>query len=130
MTKKNWAMTKYLNAEQVEALRKIDIPTICNLLEMVAPDRRGVGYTTKYLHCVCKVSYFGSLHIAPNRVAAAPQSPAWQAPSARPPFPPVACFPSRFSFNPDLGARRAKPSMSPETSLCSAVTQLCDGSMR
>ena len=45
-------MTKYLNAEQVEALRKIDTPTICNLLEMVAPDRRGVGYTTKYLHCV------------------------------------------------------------------------------
>jgi regulator of RNase E activity RraA len=45
-------MPKYLSADQVEALRKIDTPTICNLLEMVAPDRRGVGYTTKYLHCV------------------------------------------------------------------------------
>jgi regulator of RNase E activity RraA len=44
-------MTKHLNAEQIEALRKIDTPTICNLLEMVAPERRGVGFTTKYLHC-------------------------------------------------------------------------------
>jgi len=44
-------MTKPLNASQIEALRKIDTPTICNLLEMVAPARRGTGFTTKFLHC-------------------------------------------------------------------------------
>ena len=44
-------MTKPLNAKQIEALRKIDTPTICNLLEMVVPSRRGTGFTTKFLHC-------------------------------------------------------------------------------
>ncbi len=45
-------MTKPLDGKQIEALRKIDTPTICNLLEMVAPERRGTGYTTKTLNCV------------------------------------------------------------------------------
>src|SRR5581483_3530743 len=44
-------MTKPLNAKQIEALRKIDTPTICNLLEMVAPERRGWGYTTRTFQC-------------------------------------------------------------------------------
>jgi len=37
--------------EQFEFLRSIDTPTVCNLLEMVAPERRGIGYTVKHLHC-------------------------------------------------------------------------------
>lgn len=45
-------MTKPLNAKEIASLRAIDTPTICNLLEMVAPNRRGIGYTTKQLNCV------------------------------------------------------------------------------
>jgi regulator of RNase E activity RraA len=37
--------------EQFEFLRSIDTPTVCNLVEMVAPERRGHGYTVKHLHC-------------------------------------------------------------------------------
>ena len=44
-------MTKALSAQQIADLRKIDTPTICNLLEIVAPQRRGRGYTTRHLHC-------------------------------------------------------------------------------
>ncbi len=40
-----------LTKEQFEFLRSIDTPTVCNLLEMVAPHRRGMGYTVKHLHC-------------------------------------------------------------------------------
>src|SRR5260221_11906391 len=36
---------------QIEFLRSIDTPTVCNLLEIVAPERRGFGYTVKHLHC-------------------------------------------------------------------------------
>ena len=32
-------------------LRKFDTPTICNALEIVAPERRGYGYTTRPLVC-------------------------------------------------------------------------------
>ena len=39
-------------ARVLARLRAIDTPTICNLLEMVAPNRRGIGYTTKQLNCV------------------------------------------------------------------------------
>src|SRR2546427_4340243 len=34
-----------------EFLRSIDTPTVCNLMEIVAPERRGSGYTVKHLHC-------------------------------------------------------------------------------
>jgi regulator of RNase E activity RraA len=37
--------------EQMEFLRSIDTPTVCNLVEVVAPERRGHGYTIKHLHC-------------------------------------------------------------------------------
>jgi regulator of RNase E activity RraA len=37
--------------EQFEFLRSIDTPTVCNLVEIVAPERRGHGYTVKHLHC-------------------------------------------------------------------------------
>ncbi len=45
-------MTGRPSAEDIEALRDIDTPTICNLLEMVVPERRGYGYTVRHLHCL------------------------------------------------------------------------------
>jgi regulator of RNase E activity RraA len=44
-------MSVTVTAAQFEFLRSIDTPTVCNLLEMVAPERRGHGYTVKHLHC-------------------------------------------------------------------------------
>jgi regulator of RNase E activity RraA len=35
----------------LEFLRSIDTPTVCNLVEMVAPERRGHGYTVRHLDC-------------------------------------------------------------------------------
>ena len=40
-----------LSKAQAEFLRAIDTPTVCNLIEMVAPERRGHGYTVRHLHC-------------------------------------------------------------------------------
>ncbi|MDI3470694.1 MAG: hypothetical protein OJF62_002757 [Pseudolabrys sp.] len=40
-----------LTKQQADFLQSIDTPTVCNVLEMVAPERRGHGYTTKHLHC-------------------------------------------------------------------------------
>jgi regulator of RNase E activity RraA len=40
-----------VTAAQFEFLRSIDTPTVCNLLEIVAPERRGFGYTVRHLHC-------------------------------------------------------------------------------
>jgi regulator of RNase E activity RraA len=37
--------------EHFDFLRSVDTPTVCNLIEMVAPARRGSGYTVKHLHC-------------------------------------------------------------------------------
>ena len=37
--------------QQFDFLRSIDTPTVCNLIEVVAPERRGLGYTVKHLHC-------------------------------------------------------------------------------
>jgi regulator of RNase E activity RraA len=37
--------------EEFEFLRSIDTPTVCNLVEIVTPARRGVGYTARHLHC-------------------------------------------------------------------------------
>jgi regulator of RNase E activity RraA len=36
---------------QLAFLRSLDTPTVCNLIEMVAPQRRGAGYTVQHLHC-------------------------------------------------------------------------------
>jgi regulator of RNase E activity RraA len=44
-------MHESLTTRQLEFLRSIDTPTVCNLIEMVAPHRRGFGYTVKHLHC-------------------------------------------------------------------------------
>ena len=35
----------------LDFLQSIDTPTACNLIEIVAPERRGFGYTVKHLHC-------------------------------------------------------------------------------
>ena len=40
-----------LNEAELDALRALDTPTVCNALEIVAPDRRAVGFTTSALVC-------------------------------------------------------------------------------
>src|SRR5437763_1651139 len=44
-------MTATLSKAHAAFLQSIDTPTVCNLVEMVAPERRGLGYTVKHLHC-------------------------------------------------------------------------------
>jgi regulator of RNase E activity RraA len=44
-------MTATVTKDQFDFLRSIDTPTVCNLVEMVEPARRGRGYTVKHLHC-------------------------------------------------------------------------------
>jgi regulator of RNase E activity RraA len=44
-------MADLLAPPQREFLQSIDTPTVCNLLEIVAPERRGLGYTVRHLHC-------------------------------------------------------------------------------
>jgi regulator of RNase E activity RraA len=44
-------MTEALPQSELDFLRSIDTPTVCNLIEIVAPERRGHGYTVKHLHC-------------------------------------------------------------------------------
>ena len=40
-----------LSKEQMDFLKSMDTPTVCNVIEMVAPERRGHGYTVKHLFC-------------------------------------------------------------------------------
>jgi regulator of RNase E activity RraA len=40
-----------VSESQFSFLRSIDTPTVCNLIEIVAPERRGAGYTVTHLHC-------------------------------------------------------------------------------
>ena len=40
-----------LPASVLEALARYDTPTICNAMEVVAPERRLIGYTNKPLVC-------------------------------------------------------------------------------
>src|SRR6516164_4377730 len=42
---------KVPSESELEFLRSIDTPTVCNLVEIVAPQRRGHGYTIRHLHC-------------------------------------------------------------------------------
>jgi regulator of RNase E activity RraA len=37
--------------KELEFLHSLDTPTVCNLIEIAAPERRGSGYTIKHLHC-------------------------------------------------------------------------------
>lgn len=43
--------TPALSPADLEALQAFDTPTICNALEIVAPERRGTGYTVEPLEC-------------------------------------------------------------------------------
>ena len=40
-----------VSESQFAFLRSIDTPTVCNLIEIAAPERRGAGYTVAHLHC-------------------------------------------------------------------------------
>jgi len=40
-----------LTDAQLDALRALDTPTVCNALEVVSPERRGSGYTVKPFYC-------------------------------------------------------------------------------
>jgi regulator of RNase E activity RraA len=40
-----------VSESQFKFLRSIDTPTVCNLIEIVAPERRGAGYTVVHMHC-------------------------------------------------------------------------------
>ena len=44
-------MPATLTKQQMEFLTSMDTPTVCNVIEMVAPERRGHGYTVKHLFC-------------------------------------------------------------------------------
>jgi regulator of RNase E activity RraA len=44
-------MSGKVTKEEFEFLRSIDTPTVCNLVEIVTPARRGAGYTVRHLHC-------------------------------------------------------------------------------
>ena len=45
-------MAVSLTQADLDAIREIDTPTICNLIEMVTPERRGSGYTVEHLRCL------------------------------------------------------------------------------
>jgi regulator of RNase E activity RraA len=57
MTHKSWRnavtdpVAEPLPASVLEALGRYDTPTICNAMEIVAPERRLIGYTTRPLVC-------------------------------------------------------------------------------
>jgi regulator of RNase E activity RraA len=40
-----------LSKDDAAFLESMDTPTVCNVIEIVAPQRRGHGYTTRHLHC-------------------------------------------------------------------------------
>ena len=40
-----------LSNDDLAFLESMDTPTVCNVIEIVAPERRGYGYTTRHLHC-------------------------------------------------------------------------------
>ena len=44
-------MAPSLTNEHAEFLQSMDTPTVCNVIETVAPERRGHGYTVKHLFC-------------------------------------------------------------------------------
>ena len=41
-----------IDAADLEALRALDTPSVCNAVEIAAPERRAWGFTTRTLHCV------------------------------------------------------------------------------
>jgi hypothetical protein len=51
-----------LGKEDVAFLESMDTPTVCNVIEIVAPERRGNGYTTRHLHCASQPQGAGILN--------------------------------------------------------------------
>ncbi len=41
-----------LSAEDRAELEALDTPSICNAIELVVPERRSYGFTTKTLNCI------------------------------------------------------------------------------
>lgn len=46
------ARSKPLGAADLKALTRFDTPTMCNVMEVLAPERRGHGFTTEPLQCI------------------------------------------------------------------------------
>jgi regulator of RNase E activity RraA len=75
------ADTDILSDAELETLRGFDTPTICNALEIVAPERRLYGYTTEPLVCpypelkpICGYARTGTIRATePSAAAAADQ---------------------------------------------------------
>ena len=44
-------MPDLVTLDQLKFLQSLDTPTVCNLIEIVAPQRRGQFHTVKHLHC-------------------------------------------------------------------------------
>src|SRR5258706_1654840 len=40
-----------LTSDLIAALKSVDTPTVCNALELLVPERRGYGFTTRLLVC-------------------------------------------------------------------------------
>ena len=40
-----------LDEDDIAFLESMDTPTVCNVIEIISPERRGHGYTTRHLHC-------------------------------------------------------------------------------
>ena len=74
--------------QELGFLRSIDTPTVCNLIEIVAPERRGSGYTVKHLHCP-----FPEL---PAMVGFAGPETVTECPTSRPPWIMINAAPSPF----------------------------------
>jgi regulator of RNase E activity RraA len=66
-----------LTADDLAQLSALDTPTVCNALEIVAPERRGFGYTTQHLHCAFPdlSPMVGYARTARIRAATPPSSP-------------------------------------------------------
>ena len=41
-----------VSIDELAALAEFDTPSVCNAIELVEPERRGYGFTTRMLHCV------------------------------------------------------------------------------
>ena len=52
VTKYGGLVIMMLDEKLISQLTELDTPTVCNALELVVPERRGFGYTTKPLMCL------------------------------------------------------------------------------
>jgi len=64
------------HTDDMAALRALDTPSVCNAIELVAPERRAYGFTTRTLECVrpelgAMVGYARTVTIRAKRPSAA-----------------------------------------------------------